>query len=159
MSGPVVDAGLFAAVEDVVRSLTADRVDTCRTRSHRYGIKAWFGGETPGREHYEAQILGRHKVDGVKGVALEIGFHAEHKLESDNVAVLDRLVAAEATWRAVLGDEAVAGVFFDASKWRRLSDVWLDPDLGGDDAAFDIGSRLIDYIDVVEPLRAGESSD
>lgn len=142
---------LFAQVDDIVRSLGGPNPNDLRSRVHRSGIQLWFGQEAPTKFHFEAQVLGRKKVDGTDGLALEIGFHAEHRDESENEAVLAALTAAEARWRPVLGDEATTGVFFDADKWRRLSDVWLEPNLGDDDVAFDVASRLVDYLDAIQP--------
>lgn len=143
---------LFAQVDDIVRSLCGPDSDDLRSRVHRSGIQLWFGSDKPTRLHFEAQVLGRKKVDGTDGLALEVGFHAEDRDESVNEAVLATLAAAEAGWRPMLGDEATAGVFFDADRWRRLSDVWIEPDLSGDDVAFDIASRLVDYLDAIQPV-------
>ena len=48
----------------------------------------------------------------------------------------------------------MAGPFFGAEHWRRISDVWIDPDLGGDDAAFEVAGRLVDYVEALGPLLA-----
>lgn len=149
-----MDQELFGQVDDIVRSLVGEQLPDLRARAQRYGIKVWFGTEKPTRLHFEAQVLGRHKVDGTAGVALEIGFHAEERDEAANQAALDRLVAAESTWRPTLGPEATAGTFFDAPHWRRLSDVWLDPDLSEEGVAFEIASRLADYLVSLQPLLA-----
>lgn len=154
-----MDKDLFDQVDDIVRSLSACDVDRMRTRAHRYGIKLWFNDEKPTRLHYEAQMLGRKNIDGVKGIALEIGFHAEHRNEAENEAALAALLAKEKSWRKTLGKEATAGPFFGADNWRRLSDVWLDPDLSGEDVAFEIASRLVDYVDALEPLVAAYNED
>lgn len=149
-----MDDDLFAQVDDVVRSLRGGDGDALRSRVRRYGIKLWSGPVTPTRTHFEAQVLGRHLVDGVTGVALEVGLHAEERDEAANEAVLARLIAAEPGWRPRLGDEAVAGAFFGPEHWRRLSDVWIDPDLGAADVAFEIGGRLADYVEALTPVLA-----
>ena len=40
-------------------------------------------------------------------------------------------------------------------QWRRVSEVWLDPDLADDGLAWEIAARLCDYIVAIEPLRTG----
>ncbi len=64
-----------------------------------------------------------------------------------------RLTEAEKRWRRELGKEPVAGVFLGAAVWRRLSETWPDPDLGGPDLAFEIAARLTDYMTALEPIR------
>ena len=42
-----------------------------------------------------------------------------------------------------------------AEHWRRISEVWPDPDLSEPGLAFEIASRLVDYVTALEPhLRA-----
>ncbi len=144
---------LFGQVDDIVRSISSH--EALQSRFHRYGIKVWFGPEKPTREHYEAQLLSRHKVDGVKGLALEVGFHAENKDEAANDAAVATLRAKEKTWRKRLGSEATAGPFIGAEHWRRVSELWFDPELDDDDAAFEIASRLVDYMDAFQPILDG----
>ena len=83
-------------------------VTTCIGR-RRWGLKAWFGGERPTREHYEAQLIAPDGVDGAIDSALEIGFHAEHPDAEDNDAAIARLMAGRERWRATLGEAAVVG--------------------------------------------------
>ncbi len=147
-----MDDDLFAQVHDVVRALGGPHVDGVHARVRRYGIKLWTGPAQPTRLHYEAQVLGRQHVDGKAGVALEVGFHAEHRDEAENEAALASLLAVEDRWRPRLGTEATAGPFLGAPHWRRLSDVWLEPDLGADDVAVELGSRLVDYVESLTPL-------
>ncbi len=148
----IVDPQLFGQVAVIIQSIAPTDLGVVRTRSHRHGVKVWIGPEKPTRRHYEAQIVGRGKVDGVEGIALEIGFHAEDRNEDLNQACLEQLQRNETTWRAMLGDEATAGLFFGAAHWRRLSDVWIDPDLDDDDVPFEIAARLVDYLAAIEPL-------
>jgi hypothetical protein len=109
------------------------------------GLKVWFGPEP--REHFEVQFLGR------RGEKLEIGFHAEHREQSKNEEVLERLLAAEPKWRPALGDEAKAGKFLGRqSPWRRLSEVWEGDDLLGPETAIEAAERLADYVRVLVPL-------
>ena len=108
-------------------------------------LKVWFGDEE--REHYEVQLL--------RGPALEVGFHAEHKDEARNEATLERLLEQEKTWRKALGPEPDAGKFLGRqSSWRRVSEVW---DLPGveDEASIEAAERLADYIRAIEPVRTG----
>ncbi len=142
----------FGQVEDVLRTLVSSELGDVRTRSHRSGVKVWFGTEKATRFHYEAQLLNRKHVDGGKGAALEIGFHAEERDMTKNEQVLARLMSGEKQWRPLLGQEAEAGEFFGAQNWRRLSDVWLDPELTEDDAAFEVGARLADYVNALQDL-------
>lgn len=147
-----MDDDLFAQVDDIVWSLGGAEIEGLRSQVRRYGIKLWVGPAKPTRLHFEAQVLGRPHVDGKKGLALEIGFHAEERDEAANEAALARLLAVESRWRRRLGAEATAGPFFGAEHWRRLSDAWLDPDLSGDDVAFEVASRLVDYVEAFAPL-------
>lgn len=145
---------LFEEVGDAVRGLAPPELGSLRLRAHRYGIKVWFGTEKPTREHYEAQVVGARDVPGAHTLALEIGFHAEYPKEADNEAVVARLVAHERRWRRDIGKEAEVGPFLGrAAHWRRISELWIDPDLGEPGIAFEIASRLVDYTTALEPLR------
>jgi hypothetical protein len=115
--------------------------------AHRRGLKVWY--DDAKKEHYEAQLI---KLPG-GGVGLEIGFHAEYPKDDDNQAVLDRLVAAEATWREQLGVDAEAGMFLGADRWRRISEVWNAPDPDDPESTIEIAARLADYVLAIEPLR------
>jgi hypothetical protein len=150
----VEDWELFEQVGEVVRGAAPPTLGRLHVRARRNGIKAWFDDPEPQREHYEAQLIGADLVPDARAQALEIGFHAEHRAERDNEAVLERLGAAEGRWRPALGEDAVAGAFIGPSSWRRISEVWLDPDLDDADAAFEIGVRLADYMRALEPHRA-----
>ena len=109
---------------------------------------------TPPREHYEAQVLGPSACDEATVLALEVGFHAEHPDPARNQAVLDRMLAAEDRWRPTLGPEAEAGPFLGRrDDWRRLSELWADPDLSDPAMGFEIASRLTDYLVALEPCR------
>jgi len=149
-----VEVALFDEVADVVLGLVPNELGKPRCRARRYGIKVWFGSETPSKEHYEAQVIGPDAVIDATVLALEVGFHAEHLRLSDNDAVINRLLDNEHRWRRVLGTEALAGPFLGrADAWRRISEVWPDPDLSDGEVAFEVGVRLTDYITVLEPLR------
>ncbi len=115
--------------------------------AHRRGLKVWY--DDAKKEHYEAQLI---KLPG-GAVGLEIGFHSEHSKDDDNQAVLDRLIASEAAWREQLGDEAEAGMFLDADRWRRISEVWDAPDPDDPESSIEIAARLADYVIAIEPLR------
>ena len=123
-------------------------------RSHRYGVKAWFGSPTPDKEHYEAQVVGARYVPGAKTLGVEIGFHAEHPKTADNDAVIERLLAAEKKWRKALGTDVVVGPFLGrADTWRRASETWADPNLDDDELVMELAARLVDYIIALEPPR------
>ena len=151
------DWELFEQVGEVVRGTAPPDLGRLHVQVRRNGVKAWFGDPGPQREHYEAQIIGADIVAAARTRALEIGFHAEHRAERDNDAVLARLATAEEEWRPRLGGEAVAGVFLGPVSWRRISEVWLDPELEGD-VAFEIGVRLVDYVNALEPVRTAVPS-
>jgi hypothetical protein len=148
---------LFDEVAFALRGMVPPGLGALHHRAHRYGIKAWFGEPEPPREHYEAQVVGAKHVPGARTLALEVGFHAEHRREEANDEVLARLRAAEARWRKVLGPAVVLGPFLGrADDWRRASETWPDQDLGEPDLALEIASRLVDYATAFEPLlRAG----
>lgn len=154
-----LETHLFEQVADAVRSLMADGGATLQLRSHRRGVKAWFGTDKPTRAHYEAQLIPRRHVDGIDGMAIEVGFHAEHKDPARNEQILQELLAQETTWRAALGDESQAGVFLGADNWRRVSDVWLEPDLDDPDLAFEMAARLVDYLHAIEPVLSPGGSN
>lgn len=145
---------LFEEVAEALRGLLPPELGTPRQRARRYGIKVWFGPSAPEREHYEAQVIGAAHVPDATTLALEIGFHTEHPRVADNDAVMAHLLAHEATWRAEIGEEAVAAPFLGrADDWRRISELWPDPDLSDPSLGFDIAVRLVDYITGLEPVR------
>jgi hypothetical protein len=145
---------LFDEVAEIVLGITPPELGPVRRRSGSSGVKVWFGEAKPPREHYEAQLLGVKDVPYVSLLALEIGFHSEHPDPNRNEAVIDRLIAAEPRWRPRLGPDAEAAPFLGRlSDWRRLSEIWPDPDLSPDDTALDIGTRLVDYLVALEPHR------
>ncbi len=156
MHPDAVDPMLFDVVAEAARSMTPAELGELHVRSHRYGMKAWFGSSTPDKEHYEAQVIGARYVDGAKVLGLEIGFHAEHPKTAENDLVIDRLLAAETRWRKQLGDEVVVGPFLGrADTWRRASETWADPDLDDEDLVLELAMRLVDYITALEPPRRG----
>lgn len=148
-----MEPSLFDDVGDAVRGLLAPDLGPPYVRAHRYGIKVWFGTEKPTREHYEAQVVGARDWPDAHVLALEVGFHCEHPKEPDNDAVIARLAKSEKRWRRDIGKEAEVAPFLGrAEHWRRISEVWADPDLSEPGLAFEIASRLVDYITALEPL-------
>lgn len=126
---------------------------------HRYGIKVWFDSPTSPREHYEAQVVNAALVPGAKVLGLEVGFHTEYPEVADNEAVLARLLAKEKAWRKGLGRDPVAGQFLGRAKhWRRVSEVWPDPDLGDPELPFELAARLSEYVVCLEPHRRKPAS-
>jgi hypothetical protein len=151
-----VDDTLFDEVAEATRTLVPAELGTLRLRPRRWALKAWFGPAEPIKEHYEAQIIGAKHVPGATSLGIEIGFHAEHKAPADNDECLARIEAAGPTWRQELGPEAEMGGFIGRpDQWRRVSEVWVDPNLADDELAWEIATRLTDYIVCIEPLRAG----
>lgn len=152
----MADGSIFDEVADAVRGMVPPAFGPVHCRSHRYGIKVWFGGEQPPREHYEAQVVGPQYASDATVLALEVGFHSEYPKPSENEAVIEGLQASERVWRRDLGDEAVVGRFLGrADHWRRVSEVWPDPDLGDPELVVEIGARLTDYVTSLEPHRRG----
>lgn len=145
---------LFEQVADAIRSLTPEELGELRWRSHRRGIKVWFDTETAPREHYEAQVVARRHIDGRDGMALEIGFHAEHQDLERNIEAVAAIEASEKTWRKILGREAEIGPFFGADNWRRISEAWFEPDLDDPELPVEVASRLVDYLEAIEAARA-----
>jgi len=155
-----MEQGFFDHVRDAVESLLGDEHGGLHASSHRRGVRVWFSTEPTRteppapkehavpREHYEAQLI-RHGGE----VALEIGFHAEHRDPQANTSTLDHLLGMESTWRAELGDEAEAGPFLGMDEWTRISEVWPAPDPDDPEAPMEIAARLADYIDAIEPSR------
>jgi hypothetical protein len=148
-----MEPSLFDDVADAVRGLLPPDLGEPRVRAHRYGIKIWFGPLKPTREHYEAQVVGARDWPAARTLALEVGFHCEHPKEPDNEAVLTALAAHERRWRRDVGKEAEVATFLGrAEHWRRVSEVWPDPDLSEPGLALEIASRLVDYMTALEPL-------
>jgi hypothetical protein len=158
---PSLESTLFDDVADVVRGLVPPGLGPVHARARRYGIKVWFGAAgSPGKEHYEAQVVGAREVKGAKVLAVEIGFHCEYPRAGDNDAVLARLRAAEKRWRRQLGKEAVMGPFLGRQEtWRRVSETWCDPDLSEPELAFEVGARLTDYISALEPVLTERANE
>jgi len=144
---------LFEEVGEVVRGLVPRELGELHHRAQRYGVKVWFDSEKPTREHYEAQVIGKRYVPGASILAIELGFHAEHPKVADNEATIAGLVKRERTWRKTLGQDAVVGEFLGRDTWRRISETWPDPDLSDPELVLELGTRLTDYITVIEPLR------
>jgi len=150
---PRVELPLFEQVADLVRALIPDELGDLRWRAHRRGIKVWFDTDQAPKEHYEAQHLPRRHVDGQEGLAIEVGFHAEHPNQDTNVAAIDQIARSEKAWRKVLGPQPECGVFYGSETWRRVSEAWIEPDLDDPELAFEIAGRLVDYLTMIEPAR------
>ena len=149
-----VEDSLFDDVGDILVGVAPEDLGPCRFRAHRYGIKVWFGPEKAIREHYEAQVVGAKEVKGAKLLALEVGFHSEHQKVADNDAVIAHLMKNERAWRRALGAEAEVGPFLGRQdSWRRVSEIWPDPDLAAADLALEVALRLVDYVTAIEPVR------
>ena len=141
-----IERSLFEWVLDAFEGFAFEVDGILHSSSHRRGLKVWY--DEAKREHYEAQLI---QVDGEP--ALEIGFHSEYAKPAENDTVLARLLTAEDDWRPELGEEAEAGEFIGAEKWRRISEVWEAPDPDDPEAAIEIAARLADYVIALEPIR------
>ena len=147
---------MFDEVAAILPSLLPDGFGELRMQARRWGIKVWVGPARPTREHYEAQVLGKDADPAAKVLCIEVGFHAEGAKEADNDAAVEKLMKRRRDWSSVIGKEAVAGDFLGgATRWRRISETWPDPNLGDAELPFEIAARLCDYITAFEPLRAG----
>ena len=145
---------MFDEVAQALRGLLPADLGPLQTKAHRYGIKVWFGDDKATREHYEAQVIGAKHVPEATVLAIEVGFHSEHRDPADNERAVAGLTAQEKRWRKALGPEPVAGAFIDDRHgWKRLSETWADPDLDDPDLAIEVATRLTDYIEAIEPLR------
>jgi hypothetical protein len=151
----MMDLSPFEAAGALLPGMLPPELGTVKQYAHRYGIKVWFDTEKAPREHYEAQVVAARDVPKAKALAIEVGFHAEHSKETENEAVIARLLQVEKKWRRNVGKEAEAAPFFGraANRWRRISEAWIDPDLGDPELAFEIAARLTDYITAIEPVR------
>ena len=148
-----MELGLFEQVGDAVVSLLGPAYDDAHRKAHRYGLKVWFGPKKPTRAHYECQMIDRRLIDGRKGWAIETGFHAEHRDPAELEAVIERLRAAEKSWRKRLGPDAQLAPFLGRpDEWYRLSDTWIEPD--DPDLVVELAGRLTDYIEALEPVLA-----
>jgi hypothetical protein len=151
----VPDRSLFEDVADVLHGATLADLGELRSTHHRYGIKLWVESvaKSP-REHYEAQVVGRHHVPGATALAIEVGFHSEYPKEADNERVIAALTRSERSWRKQLGKDPSIGVFLgQAAHWRRVSEIWPDPDMSDPELVFELAARLTDYVKALEPLR------
>ena len=148
-----MELGLFDEVADLVRAMTPEELGDVRCRAHRRGLKVWFDTDKPTREHYEAQQLPRRHVDGLDGMAIEVGFHAEHADEAKNESVVAAVGSTEKRWRKILGPEPEIGEFYGSTTWRRVSEAWIEPDLDDPELAFELASRVVDYLTAIEPAR------
>lgn len=146
---------LFDQVADALRALVPAELGDLRTQPRRWGIKAWFDVDDCPREHYEAQVISAEHVPEAEVLAIEVGFHAEHAKAPDNTAALEPILAAVGTWSDELGPEAVAGEFLGRSGWQRVSETWVDPDLGDPELCFELADRLATYMTALEPVRSG----
>jgi len=154
-----MDRSLFEDVADAVRGLLSASLGPLGCTYHRYGIKIWFGSDTPPREHYEAQVVRPEHALAASVLAIEVGFHSELPREGDNDAVIARLLQSEPAWRRELGAEPVVGTFLGrATHWRRVSETWPDPDLTDPELVFELAARLTDYVTALEPLRSSQRS-
>ncbi|MBA2282361.1 MAG: hypothetical protein H0W25_14205 [Acidimicrobiia bacterium] len=152
MAKPAGPSAFEGAVE-VVRTIVPDDLGPFKAGGHRWGMKLWFGQQpVVPKFHYEAQLLGGKHVGKGVTVAIEVGFHAEHADDGENERLLAGLVAAEKKWRKALGPDAVAGPFLGRASWRRLSETWIDPDLGQPELGFEVAARLVDYAAALEPI-------
>jgi hypothetical protein len=140
-----VSREFFDHLDMALRGFLPPALRDFSARRSSANLKVWFGEEE--REHYEVQLL--------RGPALEVGFHTEHKDEARNEATLERLLEQEKAWRKVLGPEPDAGPFLGRqSSWRRVSEVWDLPEVE-DEASIEAAERLADYIRAIEPVRTG----
>ena len=140
---------LFEDVADILRGVVPRELGELCCRAQRYGVKVWFDSVEPPREHYEAQVLGARHVPAATTLAVEIGFHAEHREPAKNEAAVAGLAKAAAR----LGKPAEVGAFLGKDTWRRISETWPDPDLRGADVCIEIAVRLGEYITTLEPAR------
>ena len=148
-----MDLSPFEAAGALLPGMLPSGLGEVRHYAHKYGIKVWFDAEKATKEHYEAQVVGAKDVPDAKVLAIEVGFHAEHKAAERNEETLARLLESEKAWRKVLGPEPDTGPFLGNQKnWRRVSEVWDHAGLT-DDASVEAAERLADYIKVLEPLR------
>ena len=148
-----MELSVFDEVAELVRAMSPEEIGAVRVRAHRRGVKVWFDTDAATKEHYEAQLLSRKYVDGRNGMAVEIGFHSEHKEQAKNVEVIERVMTTEKKWRRELGKEPEVDVFYGADNWRRISEAWIEPDLDDPEITFEIASRLVDYVSAIEPAR------
>lgn len=150
---------MFEEVAGILPTLVPRELGELGMSARRYGIKVWFGGGKPPRDHYEAQVIGAKEVPEASVLAIEVGFHTELSKEDDNERVLAGLRAAEKRWRKDLGVEPVCGAFLGRAKhWRRVSETWPDPDLSDPELPFELAARLTDYITALEPARRNTRS-
>jgi hypothetical protein len=144
----------FEVGAEALRTLLGTELGPWQVRSHRWGLKLWFGDDLQApREHYEAQAVSRRHVPAARSFAIEVGFHAEHPDDALNDEVLDRLRGGGARWRRSIGGPVEDGPFLGRQGWRRISETWLDPDLKDPELPLAIACRVVDYASALEPAR------
>jgi len=147
---------LFEQVGEVVRAMVPEGLGDYQQRAHRRGLKVWFGAaDKPRKDHFEAQIIAYRHLDTDEPqpegrFAIEIGFHAEFADPATNQETLDKVLKTRKSWTKVLGTTPEAGEFLGNSDWRRLSEVWMNIDPDEPDLAFELASRLVDYLEAVQ---------
>ena len=147
-----------------VSALARDFIDLTEDAAIGFGLPAFklvsqrsiinlkVGPAHGSKEHFEVQLF-----RGTKGgLAVEIGFHAEHPKAPANQEVLDRLLAKEKSWRKAIGKDAFAGPFGKGPQaWRRISEVWDGVTFDGY-VAVEAAERLVTYVGALVPaLRGG----
>jgi hypothetical protein len=66
--------------------------------------------------------------------------------------VISELVRSEGSWRKQLGGEVIVGTFLGrVEHWRRVSEVWSDPDMSDPELIFELADRLMNYVSALEP--------
>lgn len=140
-------SGFFEDVAVALEGFLPTELGGFSSRATGANLKLWY---CDAHEHYEVQIL----RGAGKRPALELGFHSEHHIVARNEQVLDHLLSQEKLWRQALGMHVEAGPFLgrQGAVWRRISEVWDDPDLDGADAAAEAADRLDQYVRALEPI-------
>jgi hypothetical protein len=150
----VAELSPFEVGAEALRTLLGNELGPWQVRSHRWGLKLWFGDELQApREHYEAQTVSRRHVPTASSFAIEVGFHAEHPDDALNDAVLEQLRAGGSRWRRSIGGAVEEGAFLGRQGWRRISETWLDPDLRDPELPLAMACRVVDYAAALEPAR------
>jgi hypothetical protein len=145
----------FEQVEDALVGFLPRTLRTFSSQRTGRNLKVWYGGDT--KEHYEVQVI----APGRRGPELEVGFHAEHRAQARNDAVLSWFKACASEWRRTLGKTVRCGPFVGGQwpAWRRISELWTGANLMSPESAVEAAHRLSLYIRVLEPVRRRRSTD
>ena len=149
-----MELGTFDVVGEAVRALVPAELGPVHQRSHRYGIKVWFGADKPPRAALRGAGGGREARCGGQGAGhrgrVPRGAPAPRGQRRGRRACCSGARRRGARCSATMsrpvrssGDRRTGGAC------RRRGPI---PDLGDPELAMEVATRLVDYVVAFEPL-------